>query len=78
VLVVSRGNDERREPNDGIRKLLVAQGHVNANGREHAILVNRDLTKAPTTKATLVTSRIASQALREGATYKSPASIGTL
>jgi len=46
TLVVSPGNDERRQLNKQIRKLLVEQGQVSANGREHAILVNRDLTKA--------------------------------
>lgn len=46
TLVVSPGNDERRELNKQIRKLLVDQGQVNADGIDHAILVNRNLTKA--------------------------------
>jgi hypothetical protein len=46
VLVVSPGNDERRELNQAIRKLLVDQGHGANDGHEHAILVRRDLTVA--------------------------------
>jgi conjugative relaxase-like TrwC/TraI family protein len=46
TLVVSPGNDERRALNQEIRKLLVAQGQVSSKGREHAILVRRDLTMA--------------------------------
>ena len=46
TLVVSPGNDERRALNQAIRKLLVEQGHVAAQGRPHGILVRRDLTPA--------------------------------
>jgi ATP-dependent exoDNAse (exonuclease V) alpha subunit len=45
TLVVSPGNDERRALNDEIRRLLIARGHVGEQGREHAILVRRDLTR---------------------------------
>ncbi len=46
TLVVSPGNDERRALNREIRKLLVEHGHVAPQGREHGILVRRDLTPA--------------------------------
>ncbi|HEX4209817.1 MAG TPA: MobF family relaxase [Candidatus Binataceae bacterium] len=46
TLVVSPGNDERRKLNQTIRTLLVEHGHVHKSGREHAILVARDLTQA--------------------------------
>ena len=46
VLVISPGNDERRQLNQGIRKLLVEHGQIEKQGQEHAILVNRDLTSA--------------------------------
>jgi hypothetical protein len=45
TLVVSPGNDERRALNEEIRSLLIARGHVSEQGREHAILVRRDLTR---------------------------------
>jgi len=46
TLVVSPGNDERRALNQEIRKLLVEHGHVAEQGRQHGILVRRDLTPA--------------------------------
>jgi hypothetical protein len=46
TLVVSLGNDERRALNETIRGLLVKEGQIDKHGQEHAILVNRDLTKA--------------------------------
>jgi hypothetical protein len=46
TLVVSPVNDERRALNLTIRELLVAHGHVAANGRQHEILVAKDLTRA--------------------------------
>jgi ATP-dependent exoDNAse (exonuclease V) alpha subunit len=46
TLVVSPGNDERRALNHEIRNLLVAHGHVEKQGRDHQILVRRDLTRA--------------------------------
>jgi conjugative relaxase-like TrwC/TraI family protein len=46
TLVVSPGNDERRDLNQTIRELLVAHGHVATNGRQHEILVAKDLTRA--------------------------------
>ena len=46
TLVVSPGNDERRALNQEIRKLLVEHGHVATEGRQHGILVRRDLTPA--------------------------------
>jgi len=46
TLVVSPGNDERRALNQEIRNLLMAQGHVATLGREHSVLVARDLTQA--------------------------------
>jgi ATP-dependent exoDNAse (exonuclease V) alpha subunit len=45
TLVVSPGNDERRDLNHAIRTLLVARGHVAMQGQEHGILVRRDLTR---------------------------------
>ena len=51
VLVVSPANDERRQLNSAIRDLLRSRGHVAEAGREQAILVNRDLTKAQRTHA---------------------------
>ena len=46
TLVVSPGNDERRELNRTIRELLVATGQVSGQGQDHSILVAKDLTKA--------------------------------
>ena len=46
TLVVSSGNDERQALNQTIRELLVAHGHVATNGRQHDILVAKDLTRA--------------------------------
>jgi hypothetical protein len=46
VLVVSPANDERRELNRTIRAELVARGHVDPLGQEHAILVSRNLSGA--------------------------------
>jgi conjugative relaxase-like TrwC/TraI family protein len=46
TLVVSPGNDERRALNQEIRNTLVETGFVRKDGREHEILVRRDLTKA--------------------------------
>jgi len=37
------GNDERRNLNDEIRTLLVTRGYVEKEGREHQILMRRDL-----------------------------------
>jgi conjugative relaxase-like TrwC/TraI family protein len=45
TLVVSPGNDERHALNEQVRGLLVAHGQVAAQGREHGILVRRDLTR---------------------------------
>jgi conjugative relaxase-like TrwC/TraI family protein len=45
TLVVSPGNDERRELNRTIRATLVSHGRVEAQGQEHTILVARDMTK---------------------------------
>jgi conjugative relaxase-like TrwC/TraI family protein len=46
TLVVSPGNDERKQLNQTIRELLVSNGHVDSNGQDHSILVAKDLTKA--------------------------------
>jgi ATP-dependent exoDNAse (exonuclease V) alpha subunit len=46
VLVVSPANDERRELNRTIRAELIARGHVDQLGQEHAILVGRNLSGA--------------------------------
>ncbi len=46
VLVVSPANDERRQLNSAIRELLTRRSHISAEGKEQAILVNRDLTAA--------------------------------
>jgi conjugative relaxase-like TrwC/TraI family protein len=46
TLVVSPGNDERRELNQTIRNLLMASGQVDSKARHHPILVAKDLTKA--------------------------------
>jgi conjugative relaxase-like TrwC/TraI family protein len=46
TLVVSPANDERRALNEKIRALLITQGHIAQDGREHMILVQRDLTRA--------------------------------
>jgi conjugative relaxase-like TrwC/TraI family protein len=46
ALVVSPANAERRELNRQIRELLIERGHVAREGREHAILVSADLTRA--------------------------------
>jgi conjugative relaxase-like TrwC/TraI family protein len=45
TLVVSPANRERRELNCEIRETLIEDGHVARNGRDHEILVNRDLTR---------------------------------
>lgn len=45
TLVVSPANSERRELNRKIRETLIERGHVARAGREHQILVNRDLTR---------------------------------
>jgi conjugative relaxase-like TrwC/TraI family protein len=45
TLVVSPANSERRELNREIREMLIERGHVSRAGREHPILVNRDLTR---------------------------------
>jgi conjugative relaxase-like TrwC/TraI family protein len=45
TLVVSPANSERRELNHEIRETLIEHGQVGRDGREHAILVNRDLTR---------------------------------
>ncbi len=45
-LVVSPANDERRALNQTIRSTLVAHGYVAQRGREHQILIPRDLTPA--------------------------------
>jgi conjugative relaxase-like TrwC/TraI family protein len=47
TLVVSPGNDERRDLNRLIRDALVERGHVQARGRAHDILVPReDMTRS--------------------------------
>jgi conjugative relaxase-like TrwC/TraI family protein len=46
VLVVSPANDKRRELNRTIRAELIARGHVDPLGQEHAILVGRNLSGA--------------------------------
>jgi conjugative relaxase-like TrwC/TraI family protein len=46
TLVVSPANDERRALNEKIRNVLIDHGHVKAHGREHSILIQRDLTTA--------------------------------
>jgi conjugative relaxase-like TrwC/TraI family protein len=46
TLVVSPANDERRVLNEKIRTLLIDHGHIAQNGRDHMILVQRDLTRA--------------------------------
>lgn len=46
TLVVSPGNDERRELNQTIRNHLIAHGQVAAEQDAHSILVARDLTRA--------------------------------
>jgi conjugative relaxase-like TrwC/TraI family protein len=46
VLVVSPGNDERRQLNEAIRSELVVRGHISFVGEEHRILVNRGLSGA--------------------------------
>jgi len=43
---VSPANDERRELNKAIRAKLIARGHVDPLGQEHAILVSRNLSGA--------------------------------
>ena len=45
TLVVSPANSERRELNRVIRETLIEHGQVSRTGREHGILVNRDLTR---------------------------------
>jgi ATP-dependent exoDNAse (exonuclease V) alpha subunit len=49
ALVVSPGNDERKQLNETIRDLLVVNGHVSAQGQDHSILVAKDMTKAEVT-----------------------------
>ena len=46
VLVVAPANDERRALNQAIRERLVAHRYVASLGREHQILIPRDLTPA--------------------------------
>jgi conjugative relaxase-like TrwC/TraI family protein len=46
TLVVSPGNDERKQLNQTIREVLVANGVVAAQGQDHSILVAKDMTKA--------------------------------
>jgi hypothetical protein len=43
-LVISPGNDERRELNQAIRSTLVANGYVQSLGQRHQILIPRDMT----------------------------------
>jgi hypothetical protein len=38
TLIVSPGNDERRELNTIIRELLVERGHIHQHGRRHQVL----------------------------------------
>ena len=45
TLVVSPANSERRELNREIREMLIEHGHISRDGRDHLILVNRDLTR---------------------------------
>jgi ATP-dependent exoDNAse (exonuclease V) alpha subunit len=52
TLVVSPGNDERREINRTIREALIESGHVKAGGYVHDILVPRqEMTKAAIAEA---------------------------
>jgi hypothetical protein len=51
TLVVSPGNDERKVLNAEIRSLLLERGHIQKHGREHQILVRRDLTPAEIARA---------------------------
>ena len=44
--ISSPANDERGVINQAVRKTLIEHGHVSRRGREHEILVNRDLTPA--------------------------------
>jgi hypothetical protein len=54
TLVVSPGNDERRDLNRLIRDALVERGHVEARGRTHGILVPRqDMTRSKIAHAIL-------------------------
>jgi ATP-dependent exoDNAse (exonuclease V) alpha subunit len=46
TLVVSPANIERRALNEKIRSTLIEHGHIESQGREHTILVQRDLTDA--------------------------------
>jgi len=46
ILVVSPANEERRQLNAAIRAALTERGYVAGHGVEHAVLVNRDLTRA--------------------------------
>jgi ATP-dependent exoDNAse (exonuclease V) alpha subunit len=43
---VSPANDERRSLNEKIRTLLIDHGHVESQGREHTVFMQRDLTTA--------------------------------
>ena len=44
--ISSPANDERRVINQAVRNTLVKHGYVSKRGREHEILINRDLTPA--------------------------------
>src|SRR5208283_6009050 len=44
--ISSPANDERRVINQAVRNTLIEHGYVSKRGREHAILINRDLTAA--------------------------------
>ena len=46
TLVVSSANDERQALNQNIRTLLIDHGHIESQGRNHTIFVQRDLTAA--------------------------------
>jgi ATP-dependent exoDNAse (exonuclease V) alpha subunit len=46
TLVISPANDERRALNEKIRNVLIDHGHVESQGREHMIFIQRDLTSA--------------------------------
>jgi len=51
VLVISPGNDERRQLNTEIRAALIRRGHVPEDSIPHTILVARNLTRAQRTLA---------------------------
>jgi ATP-dependent exoDNAse (exonuclease V) alpha subunit len=44
--ISSPANDERRVINQAVRNTLIEHGYVSKSGREHEILINRDLTPA--------------------------------